>query len=132
MQRTLFVSAVALCLFSSCSRAPTVAPEQPSAATPTGTVTLEFVIDENTKVLTIDDVHEGATLESVLLGVTDPVVSVRGSGTTAFVDKIGDVATSANEGWTFSVDGEWANEGVGSIKLQPPTTVRWEFGSWDK
>ena len=132
MHRPLFIFALSIGLFASCNQAPAPQLDQPSVAVPTGTVTLEFVLADETKVVKIDDVSEGATLESVLRNVADPQVSLRGSGATAFVDKIGDAATTGNEGWTFSIDGEWASEGVGSTELFPPTTVRWEFGKWDK
>lgn len=55
-------------------------------------------------------------------------ISIRGSGQTAFVDAIGGQSTSPGKGWTFQVNGEFANQGVGSTTVTPPATIRWSFG----
>ena len=44
---------------------------------------------------------------------------------------IGDRATNSTDGWTFKVDQEFANQGIGSTSLNPPTTVTWSFGDFD-
>ena len=62
--------------------------------------------------------------------IKDVPVKVDGSGTTAFVDKIGERATDSTDGWTFKVDGEFANQGIGGTVLTPPTTVTWSFGAY--
>ncbi len=105
----------------------TVVPEQGTG----GTVTMEVDVDGNVQVIEMADVAAGTVLESLMRKMTDPQVMMRGSSTTAFVDSIGGKATSASEGWTFSVDGEFSNLGVGSTRLQPPTTIRWRYGDFE-
>lgn len=94
----------------------------------TGTVRFEFTVDGQTKTLEVEDVAEGTTLETVMRGIKEPAVKMRGSASTAFVESIGENATTGTEGWVFEVDGEFANEGVGSIELQPPATISWTYG----
>ena len=55
-------------------------------------------------------------------------VGIHGSGITAFIHSIGGKSTSGTEGWTYKVDGQFANEGIGSTELSPPATITWEFG----
>jgi len=76
----------------------------------------------------VRDVVQGTTLETVMRKVDQLDVMMTGSGETAFVYEIGGVATGVREGWTYEVDGEFANIGVGQFELEPPTTVRWSFG----
>ncbi len=98
-------------------------------ATVSGPVT--FQINDGDKVVTFDieNVSDGATLESVMRRIDRIPVSIRGSGVTAFVDQIGDLGTNSSEGWTYLVDGEFATRGIGETTLSPPTTVEWTFGS---
>ncbi|MGI9471644.1 MAG: DUF4430 domain-containing protein [Rubripirellula sp.] len=103
-------------------------PTTDSVETKTGTVTMEIATKGETQKVEIDNVAAGTTLEQVMRSVKDMPVRLRGSGVTAFVDAIGDQATTGTEGWVFRVDGEFANQGVGSTKLDPPTTVTWTFG----
>ena len=64
-----------------------------------------------------------------VMGSIDQIpITMRGSGLTAFVDGIGDKSTSGSEGWTFKVDGQFANQGIGSTALSPPTTITWSYG----
>jgi hypothetical protein len=96
---------------------------------PVGPVT--FKIHDGNELVTFDieEVREGTTLEAVMRRIDQIPVTIGGSGATAFVDKIGETATSGSEGWTYTVDGEFAMKGVGQITLSPPTTVEWTFGS---
>lgn len=74
----------------------------------------------------IEDVPSGTSLENVMLQVSD--VQITGSGETAFVRQIGEVETGFREGWTYEVDGEFANVGIGQYNLEPPTVVSWSYG----
>ena len=74
----------------------------------------------------IEGVKAGASLETVMTQVSD--VKITGSGETAFVHQIGEVETGLREGWTYEVDGEFANVGIGQYTLQPPTVVIWSYG----
>ena len=55
---------------------------------------------------------------------------IKGSGSMMFVESIDDVATSAGEGWTYTINGEWANEGIGTKRLSDGDVVRWTFGTF--
>lgn len=108
--------------------------EIPPTATviqPTGRVKLEFVLGDDVKVIELEDVAGGTTLESLMRDIPEPEMEIKGTGTTAFVNQIGDQATSASEGWTFRVDGEFAHQGIGTTELEPPTTIRWTFGDFE-
>ncbi len=107
-------------------------PPPPAVEAASGTVTLEIMTGEEVQTIEVADVADGTTLEAVMKSIDEIPIELRGSGTTAFVDAIGATQTSASEGWTFKVDGKWADTGVGTTILHPPTTVTWAFGDWDK
>ncbi|MGB7342848.1 MAG: DUF4430 domain-containing protein [Pirellulaceae bacterium] len=123
----LLISLIALTLTFGCDRA-----SQPVATTSSntaaGTVTFEFKTGDDVRRVEIQDVADGATLESVLRSAAGVDVVISGSGLSAFVHQIGDKSTSSSEGWTFAIDGQWSETGVGTTQLHPPTTVTWEFG----
>jgi len=97
----------------------------------TGTVTLKIQINEESPtVIDVPEVSDGATLETVMRSLDDIDIGISGSGTTAFVNSIQGKETSADKGWTFQIDGEHANQGIGTTVLHPPTTVEWSFGSF--
>ncbi len=126
MNKSIFC-VLTLGMLTGCSPAP--APSTaPSISI--GTVTMEVVSQGDVEVFEFPGVASGTTLESLLREIDDPPIKLKGSGTTAFVESIGDVATSASDGWTFRVDGQFANEGVGATILQPPTTIEWKYGSF--
>ena len=100
-----------------------------SEAGATGTVTFQIKQGEELTTFEIEDVPEGATLESVMRRIDQIPISIRGSGVTAFVDQIGETATSSSEGWTYEIDGEFATRGIGDTTLSPPAIVEWSFGS---
>jgi hypothetical protein len=127
--------AAAALLVGGCGSGSSVAtvegPADSAESTETGPVTLEFAFENELQVRRVPEVADGTTLESLMRGVTDPAVEISGSGTTAFVRSIGDQTTESREGWTFTVDGEFATQGVGATHLHPPTTVRWNYGEFD-
>ncbi|MCC9643918.1 DUF4430 domain-containing protein [Rhodopirellula sp. JC740] len=99
----------------------------------TGTVTIEFVLEDGTeKTHAIEDVASGTTLESLMRDLDEPKMEIGGEGTTAFIHSIDGVSTSATQGWTYTIDGEFAKTGVGTTKLDPPTTVRWKFTAFEE
>lgn len=114
-----------------------VATETPSAdtvdAVETGSVTVEFLLGDSDDPVTVvvDDVTSGSTVAEVMQGIESPVIEMSGSGITAFVSKIGDLATADGDGWTYRVDDEFINTGIGTTILTPPATVTWSHGSWD-
>ncbi len=122
--RSVFL--LACVFFLGCQK--TLLPPAPTTGRGTGTVTIEIESDDDTATFEIKDVAAGTTLESLMRSIDQVPVSIQGSGLTAFVDGIDDRSTSGSEGWTFKVDGEFANEGIGSITLTPPTTITWSYG----
>jgi hypothetical protein len=120
---------IALTVLGGCDRSPVAQPVT-SAGGPSGTVTIKIERDGNVQTLEMPEVSQGTTLEAVMRRVTEPPVAMRGTAATAFVESIGDQDTSGSEGWTFLVDGEFATQGVGVTKLNPPTTVTWKYGDF--
>ncbi|QDT06215.1 hypothetical protein K227x_46230 [Rubripirellula lacrimiformis] len=128
---------IAMLVLVGCGGPAATLPESTDAATDdslaksgqvaSGLVTIEVAIDGDTQTFTVDQVAEGTSLENVMRSVDGLDVDISGSGTTAFVNSIAGKATSASEGWTFTIDGEFANAGVGSTELTPPTSVAWKF-----
>ncbi|WP_197455449.1 DUF4430 domain-containing protein [Stieleria neptunia] len=107
-------------------------PPPPAADAAVGEVTLEIQPDDSiSETIQVPDVADGTTLEAVMRMVEQVPVSVSGSGSTAFVDSIGEVKTDAGQGWTFKVDGAFANQGIGQTVLHPPTTVTWSYGAFE-
>ncbi|PAY16710.1 hypothetical protein CKO51_25050 [Rhodopirellula sp. SM50] len=107
-------------------------PPPPAADAAVGVVTIEIQsADAATQSIQVPDIADGTTLETVMRMVEQVPVSVSGSGSTAFVDSIGDVKTDASQGWTFKVDGAFANQGIGQTVLHPPTTVTWSYGTFE-
>ncbi len=127
---TLIRSFAIVILIVGCTRSTPVA-DQPAQAKAGGTVTIEIVTEAGSESIELPNIASGTTLEAVMRSVKELPITIRGSGTTAFVERIGNQSTGSSDGWTFKVDGEFANQGIGSTKLTPPTTVRWRFGEFD-
>lgn len=128
--RKILLGTCALVLLG-CSRSAPVSDPSATAAT-TGTVTIEIVTNTGTQTIEIPDVAAGTSLEDVMRSIEAVSIKIQGSGTTAFVDRIGDQGTNTTDGWTFKVDGEFANQGIGSTTLTPPNTVTWSFGDFEE
>ena len=94
----------------------------------TGTVKIEVELNDQIHSLTMEGVASGTSLETVLRSVEEPKFIISGRDTTAFVKQIGDQSTGASEGWTFRIDGEFSNRGIGTAMLHPPATVTWKYG----
>lgn len=107
------------------------APIDRSSATdvPRGTVTVVIHFDDQTVERAIEDVPAGTTVAQVMNEITDPPVVMTGSGSLTFVKSIGELGIAGGKGWTFSVDGQRANQGVGSYRLTPPARVEWTHSS---
>jgi hypothetical protein len=123
-------TAVLLLLLLGCSRSNPVA-DRPAADAATGIVTIEITGESETQTIEIPDVATGTTLEEAMRSIKEVPIKLSGSGTTAFVVAIGDRATNSTDGWTFKVDQKFANQGIGSTSLNPPTTITWSFGDFD-
>ena len=120
----LFAAGTAGCRQSS----PPVAPTPSSRV---GTVTIEIESETANETLMIEDVADGTTVEEVMRRIDQIPVTIHGSGVTAFVDQLGETATSTDSGWTYTVDGEFANQGIGTTTISPPTTITWTFGGYE-
>ena len=116
-------------VFLGCGRSVPVADRTDETAEP-GTVTLVIIGESETNSIDVPNVPSGTSLETVMRSVTEIPIKLDGSGTSAFVDAIGDQRTNSTGGWTFEVDGEYANQGIGNTVLTPPTTVTWSFGDF--
>ena len=120
-------------LFASCDR-----PAEPRAAGPevaAGPVTVKISLqefDRDDVVIRVEDVEDGTTVEALMRSLPDVRVKIRGSGTTAFVDSLAGVDTGPSSGWTYQVDGEFVNRGIGVTRLEPPATVSWSFKGWEQ
>lgn len=77
------------------------------------------------------EVEDTTTIETAMRQIDEVDIVITGSGTTAFVQSIDDVATDASRGWTYTVDNEFATEGIGTTRLRPGQTVRWKFTTFD-
>lgn len=107
-------------------------PPPPASDASVGVVTLLIQSDDGSvNSIEVGDVADGATLESVMRSVDRIPVEMSGRGSTSFVESIGGITTDSSQGWTFKVDGEFANEGIGQTVLHPPTTVQWSFGEFE-
>jgi len=96
-----------------------------------GPVTLQITIDDETRTVIVDDVADGTTLGDLMRTTRGVDTVITGSGEMSFLDSLAGRATSSDSGWTYRVDGEFGERGIGSVKLHPPTTVTWKFGGWD-
>ncbi|TWU04608.1 DUF4430 domain-containing protein [Stieleria varia] len=94
-----------------------------------GPVTFSFESPDSVREWVVDDVVDGSTLETVMRTIQMPQIEISGSGPTAFVNSIDGIMTSGDKGWTFKIDDEFANQGIGATVLHPPTKVTWTFGS---
>ena len=107
-------------------------PAPPAADAAVGVVTIQIESEGNSpQSIQVADVADGDTLESVMRSIDELEIELSGNGATAFVHSIGDVKTDAAQGWTFKVDGEFANQGIGQTVLHPPTTVQWSYGHFE-
>jgi hypothetical protein len=119
----LIFATVLLC--GGCSRS--TAPIDRSSAdnVPAGPVTVVIDFGDSTVRREIESVPEGTTVAQVMTEITDPPVKLIGSGAMTFVDSIGDLGTTGGKGWTFRVDGKWADRGIGAYQLTPPALIEW-------
>jgi hypothetical protein len=119
-----------LLILAGCFR--TAAPiAQPTAEPTVGTVTIVIQLPDGEVRQDFDSVESGTTIADLMSKIESPEVTMIGSGDTAFVKSIGQLGTDAGKGWTFKVDGQWADSGVGAYRLDPPATVQWSHGSFD-
>ena len=58
-------------------------------------------------------------------------LKTRGSGQTAFVEKIDDLKNEGSgRNWIFRVNGKLSNRGCGVVPLKSGDTILWKFGKY--
>lgn len=113
-----------------CGCSPSTMPEPEAVAGEPGLVTVVIELEGQEIRRELEQVKPGTTIEEVMSRIDDPAIRIIGSGSTAFVDSIGELGTSAGLGWTFRVNGEWADRGVGTYALEPPAEIRWSHSTF--
>lgn len=104
----------------------------PGDAVTRGVVTVMIELPAGEQTRRVPDVVAGATLESVLRQIRDPVLTMTGEGTTAMLTAVNGVQNDGRRGWTFQVDGQFATQGIGSTRVNPPTTIRWRYTTFEE
>lgn len=126
------------CQPSATSEKPTKDDAKPTAKV--GSVTIEIVPDWDAPETVISqtlEISENQTLESAMRQLSTNAVppiqlDLSGSGVTAFVQSINSIETDAQRGWTFTIDGKFATEGIGSVQLSPGQTIQWRFTTFEE
>lgn len=96
-----------------------------------GQVTITIHKNDQARVINVENIATGTTLEHVMRSIDEVPIEISGSGLTAFVNEIDGLATGPSDGWTYRIDGQYVGQGIGSVTLTPPTTVDWRFGAWE-
>jgi hypothetical protein len=111
---------------------PTATQDASTDASAAGTVTMEFTWD-NDKVTTweIKGIQPGDTVLDAMRKVESPEIVIQGEGPNAFVSSIGELSTTAGEGWSYSVNGQWADRSVGVYKIKPGDKIVWSHGGFE-
>ncbi|TWU33784.1 DUF4430 domain-containing protein [Novipirellula artificiosorum] len=130
MTHSLLALSVTLSL-SGCGRSATERPPLEVTAD-AAAVTVIIQTPHSSKEIVVQGVLPGSTVESVMQSIDEVPVTVNGSGVTAFVSSMDGVETKASEGWTYKVNGEYADKGIGSVMLVPPATLTWTYGTYDQ
>lgn len=118
-----------LLLSAGCDRSGPPVADVPASLRASGTVTVEIVTADGVETFHLTDVLQGTTVEAVMRRIDGLPIEITGSGTTAFVERIGGKSASGDEGWIYEVDGESAQRGIGVTKLSVPAKVTWRYGS---
>lgn len=102
------------------------------SSTETGTVTFQFNFgDGRVETVVVDEVSPGQTVLDCLQKIEQPKVVVNGSGQNAFVSSIGELTTAAGEGWSYSVNDQWADRSVGVYEVEAGDEVTWTYGGFE-
>ena len=98
----------------------------------TGTVDISIVVDGETRFSIHElEVVDGTSLETVMRSTDKCPIEISGRGSTAFVKSIDGIKNGGSKGWTFKVDGEFAQRGIGHTSLHPPTKIEWSYGEFE-
>ncbi len=125
---------------SGCSRTSEEAKtERPAAATGelpggelAGSVIVEFRYpDQRLESLVVSPVRSGDTVWQVMQQIEEPEITIQGSGRNALLTRIGEFSNRGAEGWTFYVNGEWADRGIGDYPIQVDDKIEWRYGDFE-
>ena len=97
-----------------------------------GNLVVEFVMPDDRFIRHTRPITANSTLEDVMRQLDSPEIKITGSGVTAFVQSIGKVSTQSDRGWTFTIDGEFAKQGISSTPVLPGQTVVWKFTTFEE
>jgi len=101
--------------------------------TPTvATVTVVIKLGDEVVQRELEAIASGTTIDQVMAKIEQPKVVIIGSGATAFVESIGGLGTVGGKGWSYRVDDQWADRGIGVFELNPPTTIQWTYGEFSE
>ena len=100
-------------------------------------VRFEFDFGENeTTVIELDDLPASSTVADGMRRIQqipDQVtIEMQGSGAMTFVSAINELKTAAGEGWSYRVNNQWAEAGVGATGLHDGDVVRWSHGAFEE
>ena len=121
-----------LLFFAGCkpSAEPTTEPST-NAIPATGTVSFEFVFGPDDSESVSIEMEGGQTIFDVMKKIEQPKISITGSGAMAFVQSIRTLETAGGEGWSYSVNGQWADRSIGVYPLQPGDEIKWTHGGFE-
>ena len=129
---SLWLLSLGLLLFvAGCKPSAEPATEPSTTAAPaTGTVSFEFVFGPDESESVSIEMEDGQTICDVMKKIEQPKISITGSGDMAFVQSIGTLETAGGEGWSYSVNGQWADRSIGVYPLQPGDEIKWTHGGF--
>ncbi|WP_417736693.1 DUF4430 domain-containing protein [Rosistilla oblonga] len=132
LQRIAGIGCLLLLALVGCQNA-TEPAAAPPADGPKIAVRFVFEFGEGEPVeVALDAVPDGSTVADAMRQIAEMPDTVQleivGKGDMAFVQSINGKTTSGNEGWSYYVNEEWAQEGVGAIELKDGDLVRWAYG----
>lgn len=96
-----------------------------------GSVTVRIHIPGGSPSLSTVDIDADDTVADVLSRLPDLQVVMQGSGPMTFVSQIGDLPTAGGQGWSYRVNGEWADRSVGVFAVSPGDQIEWTYGDFD-
>ncbi|QDS91145.1 hypothetical protein EC9_53650 [Rosistilla ulvae] len=132
VRRIVAITCLLLLAVAGCQNAddPVAAPPADSAKIAVGFV-FEFGEGEPVEIA-LDAVPAGSTVADAMRQIAEMPGTVQleivGKGDMTFVQSINGKTTSGNEGWSYYVNEEWAQAGVGAIELKEGDLVRWTYG----
>ena len=115
-----------------CQRESPATSQSPVSTQDNGRVAVQFQFSDTRQVTRlVEDVPAGSTVLSVMQKIEDPTIEISGSGAMALITKIGDAENGGETGWTYSINGEWAERGIGDTTVSGGDEIQWRYGTWE-